>query len=187
MTDIPKAQLGDGPPFGRSSAGFAGPQRFCHLCPRAPLPAAATVDPALSASPPPPRLHHLEPTPGFLFPLPRTPASSCPSEPRLRHRGSADPRPVSMSPSWGAPGTTQVTRERGVSRIRNDEGLPLPPPPCCVRWGVVPGGEQGSLRPHLHGRLVDAGSRRGRVEVPCFLGSCFFKRSQKFWTFGQTF
>ena len=55
MTDIPKSQLGDCPPFGRSSAWFEGPQWFLllsQLCPRAPLPAATTMDPALSASHP---------------------------------------------------------------------------------------------------------------------------------------
>ena len=94
---------------------------------------------------------------------------------------------MSTSPSSGAPGTRRVSRKREVVRTLNDEGLPPPLAPlCCVWRGVlVPGGEQGSLRPHFHRGLINAGSRGGRMEVHSCLGSHFFKRSQKFRTFGH--
>lgn len=54
MTDIPKSQLGDCPPFGRSSARFEGPQWFLLLSqlPQGSSPSCSHQGPSLSASHP---------------------------------------------------------------------------------------------------------------------------------------
>lgn len=64
------------------------------------------------------------------------------------------------------------------------KGCPSGPVLCAVGSSGV-WGKWGSLCPRFHGRLVDLG--RAGKKVHCCLSFHFFKRVQKFRTFGQIF